>query len=156
MISYKSPNILSDILIQALKEFPNSQESLNIVLDLSWKKVVGPIISPHSQVERLDSGGVLIVLVDNKEWIKPLNALKKTILERLKYQFGFSIKSLSVKTMPNRKQNSTPSVIKPITRNPPSEYLQEAITKESQLIMNPDLRDAFLRAFNSYPFIKVE
>ncbi len=148
-------NLFQNILMAIIRRMPDSTGKQNTALNYVWQKVVGSIIGSHSFVDHLDANGKLVIILTKKDWITPLKASEKMILQKIMSQSSqilqrpVMIRSLSFRI--DTTETPCESVTKQdnISIRPEQDDL---ILEAAEEIPDVKLRESFLRVYHSYPF----
>jgi len=146
-----SPEQLQSLLLKFFNSFPDSTSRRRAVINIVWQQIVGPIIGPHTHVDRWDSQNRLHIILSENTWITPLNSSKTFILDKfnaaVKDYLGDTFHVTDFVVILNEKTVSENG--KKIQERNRS---RDAVLEETAMqIPDEKLRESFLKAYRNYP-----
>jgi hypothetical protein len=141
---------LQDTLFSIIHSMPDSPEKQLLEINLLWQQVTGSIIGANSRVQKLETNGVLLIELDDRGWIKPLSASESFILGKLNAHMGGvpEIKKLRFRISQSK---TFPHPVIEEAKKRKHEQVDQKIREIAQTIPDEPVRDAFLKAYFSYP-----
>lgn len=114
------PNLLRDILDEAVDALGLRERLRAFRALLNWEEVVGKTVAAAAQPEALKEGKVFIAVKSNA-WIQELRFQQATILQRLNEYAGapiftelvFRVKPRSRRSSQQEEENSEPPIVEP-------------------------------------------
>jgi len=141
----KSPGILP-ALFNCIRNLPDSGQKQLALANLTWQKVVGPLIGKNTWVENISDNGTLTIHVTKREWISVLKSARQTI-----------ILNLNELRMLKHQILNYHLVLKPQNReqvSPDNTGETDALSEHMEMINgipDPVLREILIRVIRTYP-----
>ncbi len=140
-------NSIQNALLHAVSHLPEGRNKNLVRLNILWHRIVGQLISKHSQIVELKPGGTAVVAIQSQSWKNPIEISSQYILRKINEITDGKIKLNRIEIIIRKTTPSDSGKRVTIRGLDPDPEILASI----ESIPDQAIRESFLRAYLNYP-----